>query len=831
MAARLMPGLERRLKAGHVGDVQFDAFTRGRYATDASHYQIMPLGVVTPRTIEEAERTIGICRAEGVSVLPRGGGTSQSGQTVNELVVIDGSRHLNRIIDLDIAGRRCVVEPGIVLDDLNRALKPTGLWFPVDISTASRATIGGMAGNNSCGARSLRYGNTRENVLSIDALLADGTRAHFGPAIGGKVEVPHALARDLSALAAREAAEIERRFPKVQRRVGGYNLDALLPGKNDVNFAHLLVGSEGTLAYSTQIELKLSPLLGRRAVGACHFGRFYDAMEAAQHIVKLGPIAVELVDRTMIGLARDIAMLRPTIEQFVRGDPEAILLVEFGEDDHEENLRRLKRLEALIGDLGYGWDRIGNKRGGVVEVLDPKLQAAITDVRTAGFNIIMSMKEQGKPVSFVEDCAVPLEHLADYTARLTDIFEKNGTRGTWYAHASVGCLHVRPVLNLRLEKDVHAMRAIAEEAFAMVREYKGSHSGEHGDGIVRSEFHEKMFGARLVRAFEEVKDRFDPHGLFNPGKIVRAPKFDDRTLLRYGPDYHADAMTTALDWSAYTGAGGGFQGAIEMCNNNGACRALAGGVMCPSYRVTRDERDVTRGRANTLRLAITGQLGPDALTSDEMAETLKLCVSCKACRRECPTGVDMARMKIEVLAARAAKRGLSLHDRLVGYLPRYAPYAAHVPWLMNLRDVLPGAAALSERIAGFSARRSLPQWRSDIFSDLAVSWPGSSRPSTSSLQQDVDARHKAGHDGGESREVVLFADTFNRYFETREYRRGDERARCRRLRRCMSRSPPPDRARCAAAAPFSPSARSTRRSARLSARLRRLRHSSSAAFR
>ena len=303
-------------------------------------------------------------------------------------------------------------------------------------------------------------------------------------------------------------------------------------------------GRKGTLAYSTQIELKLSPLLGRRAVGACHFGRFYDAMEAAQHIVKLGPIAVELVDRTMIGLARDIAMLRPTLEQFVRGDPEAILLVEFGEDDHEENLRRLKRLEALIGDLGFGWDRIGNKRGGVVEVLDPKLQAAITDVRTAGFNIIMSMKEQGKPVSFVEDCAVPLEHLADYTARLTEIFEKNGTRGTWYAHASVGCLHVRPVLNLRLEKDVHAMRAIAEEAFAMVREYKGSHSGEHGDGIVRSEFHEKMFGARLVRAFEEVKDRFDPHGLFNPGKIVRAPKFDDRTLLRYGPDYHADAMTT-----------------------------------------------------------------------------------------------------------------------------------------------------------------------------------------------------------------------------------------------------------------------------------------------
>ena len=375
----------------------------------------------------------------------------------------------------------------------------------------------------------------------------------------------------------------------------------------------ILVGSEGTLAFSTRIELKLSPLLGRRAVGACHFGRFHDAMEAAQHIVKLGPIAVELVDRTMIELAREIAMFRPTLDAFVRETPDAILLVEFGEDDHEENLRRLKRLEQLIGDIGFSWSGSGARWGGVVEVLDPRLQAGITDVRTAGLNIMMSMKEEGKPVSFVEDCAVPLEHLADYTDKLTRIFEQHGTRGTWYAHASVGCLHVRPVLNLRLDKDVTAMRAIAEEAFELVRAYKGSHSGEHGDGIVRSEFHESMFGPRLVRAFEEVKDLFDPENLFNPGKIVRAPKFDDRRYFRYGPGYRGEPMTMRLDWSAFPGAGGGFQGAVEMCNNNGACRNLSGGVMCPSYRVTRNERDVTRGRANTLRLAITGQLGPDAL--------------------------------------------------------------------------------------------------------------------------------------------------------------------------------------------------------------------------
>src|SRR5712692_6352656 len=392
MAARLMPGLERRLKAEVEGDVLFDRFSRGRYATDASQYQMMPLGVVVPRTLADAARAIALARAEGASVLPRGGGTSQCGQSVNESLIIDCSKSLNRIVELDAADHRCVVEPGVVLDDLNRALKPHGLWFAVDISTASRATIGGMAGNNSCGGRSLRYGTMRDNVCSIDAVLADGTPAHFGPVGGDLSAIPASsplqpLARDLLALGAREAGEIEARFPKVQRRVGGYNLDALAPGKNDANLAHILVGSEGTLAFTT----------------------------------KLGPIAVELVDRTMIELASAIAMFRPTIQAFVRGEPDAILLVEFGEDDQEENIRRLKRLEQLMGDLGFGWDKSGKHQGGVVEVLDPALQGAITELRTAGLNIMMSMKEEGKPVSFVEDCAVPLEHLADYTARLTAI--------------------------------------------------------------------------------------------------------------------------------------------------------------------------------------------------------------------------------------------------------------------------------------------------------------------------------------------------------------------------------------------------------------------------
>jgi FAD/FMN-containing dehydrogenase/Fe-S oxidoreductase len=748
--AVIMPGLERRLKAELSGDVQFDRFTRGRYATDASHYQIMPVGVVAPRTIEEAERAIGIAKAEGATVLARGGGTSQAGQTVGESLVIDCSKYLTRVLDLDVKRARCTVEPGIVLDELNRQLKPHGLWFPVDISTASRATIGGMAGNNSCGGRSMRYGTMRDNVIAIDALLADGSLAHFGR-IGGNLNDVSAplrpMVKDLLAIGTREADEIAARFPKVQRRVGGYNLDALVPGKNDVNLAHILVGGEGTLGFSTRIELKLSPLLGRRAVGAVHFGSFYEAMNAAQHIVRLAPIAVELIDRTMIELAREIDIFRPTLEKFVHGAPAAILLVEFGEDDQEENLRRLRQLKDLIGDLGFGWDKNGTQWGGVAEVLNPELQTAITDVRTSGLNIMMSMKQEGKPVSFVEDCAVPLEHLADYTTRLTEIFERHGTRGTWYAHAGSGCLHVRPILNLRLDKDVHAMREIAEEAFAMVREYKGSHSGEHGDGLVRSEFNEPMFGSRLMRAFEEVKDRFDPDGLYNPGKVVRPPKFDDRSLFRYAPDYHGEEIKTHLDWSAFSGTGGGFQGAIEMCNNNGACRKLSGGAMCPSYRVTRDERDVTRGRANTLRLAISGQLGPNALASKEMAETLKLCVSCKACRRECPTGVDMARMKIEVQAARAADHWLSLHDRLVGWLPRYAPFAARRPYWFNLRDRSPLLRRASQIFARFSTKRSLPAWRKDTYRDRS------------------DWAYGADASAEPMREVVLFADTFNRYFE------------------------------------------------------------------
>jgi len=751
--------LEARLRREVRGEVLFDAFSRGRYSTDASIYQIEPLGVVVPRSREDAAAAIAIAREEGVPVLPRGGGTSQCGQTVARALVIDCSKYFDRVISVDVEGRRARVEPGVVLDRLNRLLRKHQLFFPVDPSTASRATIGGMTANNSCGSHSLRYGNMVHNVRGVDALLADGTAAWFGEVPGNfddgsMPERYRDLVRRMRDLHRREADEIERRFPKVLRRVGGYNIDSISDSGH--NMARLLVGSEGTLAFFNEIELELQPVPAHRVLGICHFPSFYGAMAATRQIVELGPSAVELVDRTMIDLSRDIPMFRAAVERFVRGEPAALLLTEFAGNDAPENLRRLEALVELMGDLGFP--------GGVVEAIDPPFQQAVWDIRAQGLNIMMSMKGDGKPVSFLEDCAVRLEDLADYTDRLTRIFEKHGTYGTWYAHASVGCLHVRPVLNLKQEIEVKKMRAIAEEAFAMVREYKGSHSGEHGDGLVRSEFHEAMFGSRMVHAFEEVKDAFDPAGLFNPGKIVRATKMDDRSLFRFKPDYRPLPVDTALDWSEW----GGFAGAAEMCNNNGACRARDAGVMCPSYRATGDEQHLTRGRANTLRLALTGQLGPEALVSEDMRETMDLCISCKGCKRECPTGVDMARMKIEFLHHYRKRHGLTPRDRLIAYLPRYAPYAARIAPLVNLRNGLPMLAALGERRFGLSAQRKLPQWSSHPY---------------------------RGSSSGSGREVVLLVDTFNRYFEP-ENARAAERVLTRAGYRVVSPDPAKGRPVC-----------------------------------
>ena len=771
--------LAARLRKETSGEVMTDTASRGRYATDASIYQAMPVAVFVPKTAQDIASAIQIAAEMGVPVLPRGGGTSQCGQTTGAALVIDNTKYFRNVLDLNLDKGYVEVEPGIVLDHLNGSLKQHGLWYPVDVSTAGQATIGGMAGNNSCGSRSIAYGNMVHNVLGIDAWLADGRIANFSD-YASSTGAAKQLGDFVKNLATTLQPEIEARFPKVLRRVAGYNLDIFhpqseLPYTKDgsVNLAHLLVGSEGTLGYFKSLKLKLAPLPQHKVLGIVNFASFYKAMDSAQHIVKLGPTAVELVDRTMIDLARSNPSFKKTIEtaliDHTAQTPEAILLVEFSGESHAPLLEKLKALQELMSDLGLP--------GSVVPMPDASPQKNLWEVRKAGLNIMMSLKGDGKPVSFIEDCAVPLESLAEYTQALTDVFSKYGSRGTWYAHASVGTLHVRPILDMRRD-GAQKMRAVAEEASALVRKYKGAYSGEHGDGLCRGEWISWQFGPKITEALAEIKYAFDPKGLFNPGKIINPPKMDDASNFRFPPSYKVIQLQPALDWSAWNvqndpvteattapGTGGdpamGLAKAVEMCNNNGHCRKFDAEVMCPSYRVTRDEKHLTRGRANTLRLALSNQLDvkdDSPLGSDAVKEVMELCVSCKACRRECPTGVDMAKMKIEFLAAYKKRVGHSLRDLAVAYLPQYASIISNTPGLaalLNLRNHIAPIAKLQEWLMGISAQRSLPTWKSRTF------WSNKKQVAAHHFTPDqLNTPNQQGNKG-----VVLLADTFNAYFE------------------------------------------------------------------
>jgi len=767
-------GLAKRMRREVRGDIYFDEASRGRYSTDASIYQIMPLGVVLPQTPLDLQIALDVARDEGVPVLPRGGGTSQCGQTVGEALVIDTSKYLRSVTTLDVERQRAVVQPGLVLDHLNAQLKSKGLWFPVDVSTAAQCTLGGMTGNNSCGSRSLHYGNMVHNVLGINAILDDGTQAYFGR-FGDKGDM-RLSSRRLSDLVSRlfqisdsVKTDIANVWPKVMRRVGGYNLDIFFPQSErpytedgSLNLAHLLVGSEGTLATFESIELKLSRLPAHKLLGVVNFPNFQTSMELTKKIVKLKPVAVELVDRTMIELCRANPVFAPVIaDALVRvngQETDALLLVEFAGDDSGQLSQQLDALDVLMADHGLP--------KATVKFIEPARQSALWEVRKAGLNIMMSLRGDGKPVSFIEDCAVPLENLAEYTAKLTEIFAKHGTQGTWYAHASVGTLHVRPILDMRRD-GAAKMRAIAEEASQWVRRFKGAFSGEHGDGLVRSEWVEWQFGPRITKAFEEVKDAFDPSGRLNPGKIVRTTRMDDARLFRFPPGYSTSALNPGFDWSSWnvrndpsvkgdpgsfgikvsapgTGADPslGFAKAVEMCNNNGHCRKFDAGTMCPSYRVTRTEENSVRGRANTLRLALSGQIS-GGLTSSSVRKALDLCVGCKGCKRECPTGVDMAKMKIEVLYQKGKAEGFSLQQRLVADLPSLSNYVRRIPGLafaLNARNWFPGLRWLTQKLLGISSQRPLPSWR-------ATGFRNQSKQLISAPLTECD--------------LVLWADTFN----------------------------------------------------------------------
>ena len=774
--------LAKHLRQHAQGEVLFSAADRGRYATDASIYQVMPLGVFLPRDASDVCVAMDICRDLGVSIVPRGGGTSQCGQTVGAGLVMDHSKHMRHIISVDAQQRTATVEPGLVLDHLNAALKPHGLWYPVDVSTSAQATLGGMAGNNSCGSRSIAYGNMVHNVLGAEAWLADGSLLEFGAyeQAQGRVRQIGDFVRDL---AQQHASEIEAHWPKVLRRVAGYNLD-IFRNQNErpytadgsVNLSHLLIGSEGTLAQTRSLTLRLAELPRAKVLGVVNFPSFYQAMDSAQHIVKLGQgmavgqlSAVELVDRTMIELSLQNPAFAPTIRTALSphingGMPEAVLLVEFSGPSKGDIVHKIKELVELMGDLGLP--------GSVVEMVDDAPQKNLWEVRKAGLNIMMSLRGDGKPVSFIEDCAVPLESLAEYTEALTGVFRKYGSRGTWYAHASVGTLHVRPILDMRRD-GASKMRAIAEEASALVRHYKGAFSGEHGDGLCRGEWIGWQFGPRISEAFAAIKQQMDPGQMLSPQRIVNPPKMDDTTLMRYSPTYKVVPIQTALDWRAWDvqnnpvteqtsapGTGGdpaqGLAKAVEMCNNNGHCRKFDAGTMCPSYRVTRDEQHLTRGRANTLRLALSGQIegltGEDALSSQAVHDAMDLCVGCKGCKRDCPTGVDMAKMKVEFLQHYKAKHGHTMQDKMVAHLPEYAAWAARLAPVLNLRNRMPLLAALTEKLLGLSAKRSLPEWQTRHFFNASAT----SASRTASRAEVLAA----------ARGVVLFVDTFNGYLES-----------------------------------------------------------------
>ena len=715
------------------GKVLFDDFSRGRYSTDSSLYQMTPLGAVLPVDTSDVLELMNYSQRNNIPLLARGGGSSQCGQTVGECIVLDYSRHQNKILDLNIEEKSVWVQPGIVLDQLNAYLKPYGLWYPVDVSTSSRATIGGMTANNSCGSRSLYYGNMVNNVLAVEAILDDGTIHTFEDINKNYLEITnnhnrkYEIIKKFLDIKDKTKEEIDLHFPITQRRVGGYNIDLINP--NGFNTSNILVGSEGTLSLFNKVKLKLWDIPKQKVLGVCFFKSFREAMSIVKELVKLKPTTVELLDHNLIDLAKAIPLYAGEIKKYIKGNPEAVLMVEFIDDDINLIKQKLKDLETLV--------KSDNSENDFAAHENLKDQKAIFEIRKAGLNILMSMKGDKKAVAFIEDCAVTLEHLADYTSGLKDVFKKYNTSGMFYAHASVGTLHVRPVLNMKTEEDVKNMRSIAEEAFTMVKKYKGSHSGEHGDGIVRSEFHEMMFGKKIVNAFEEIKDTFDPKGLLNPGKIVRAYKSDDRTKMRYKADYKAENISTHYDWSAW----GQFSDAVEMCNNNGACRKLDSGVMCPSYRVTKEEKDLVRGRANTLRLALSNQLPEGSFASKEMFETMELCVSCKACQRECPMSVDMAKMKSEFLSHYYQKFSMSMKDKVISDMPKLIWLIKIIAPLFNKIKNIPILNSIIEQI-GFSAKRQMPEVQNI-------------KPLKEIYQTQPELANK----------VILLADTFNINFE------------------------------------------------------------------
>ena len=732
--------LRQELVSQLAGEVRFDKLSRALYSTDASVYQIEPLGVVVVRSREDVVRTVQVCSRLRCPITARGGGTSQVGQAIGPGLQLDTSKFFNRLMEVNVTARWARVEPGIVLDELNEQLRPHGLQFAPDLSTSNRATLGGMMANNSCGARSMLYGKTIDHVLEQHVVLADGSVAHLRPLAPEELEAVsrgHSLEaagyRAVQELAASCAEEIKQRFPKILRRGGGYNLDAFLHRDQPFNLAKLMVGSEGTLGIVVEAKVKLVPIPRTSVLLVIHFTDLLPALAATPAILEHRPSAIELLDKFILDSTRQTPSME-SLRDFIRGDPGALLIVEF-QGDHQESL--LEQLDSLELDLkskqlGYHYHR----------ALDPVAQGRIWSLRRGALGLSMAMKGDAKSFSFVEDTAVAPEKLRDYIERFLQLVRRHRTTAGVYAHASVGCLHVRPVVNLKTEAGVRQFEAIASEVADLVLEYGGAISGEHGDGLVRSPFMRRMFGPTLYEAFRSIKRAFDPLGIFNPGKIVDSPPLTAN--LRYGPSYQTPDPPTFFDYSEY----GGLGRAVEMCSGLGACRKKLSGTMCPSYMATLDEMHTTRGRANALLLAMTGRLGEARLTDQQVLQALDLCLECRACKSECPVGVDMARYKSEFLAGHWGRNGVAWQARLLGHLHAISQWGSRSApvsnWLVRSWPV----RQLNEVLFGIDSRRKLPEWRHPTLAH----W--------------FRRRNGVPRTSGDAPRVVLFNDTFTNYYQS-----------------------------------------------------------------
>jgi len=712
--------LKRNALAQHLrkhieGEVRFDTLSRKLYSTDASIYQMEPLGVVLPRTAEDVVAVVQIAGEMEVPLTARGGGTSLSGQSIGPGVVMDCSKHLHNILDIDPHARVARIQPGVVLDQFNQALADHNLQFGPEVSTSSRANLGGMIGNNSAGSRSIVYGKTIDHVRRLNVVLSDGSRTVFGPvppaewdhrATGRSLEGD--VYRRVREIVQQRRDEIQRRFPRILRRVSGYNLDVLCQGltggpplvpspfvspDTPVGLHQLVVGSEGTLAVVTEAELNLLPRPKYRGLLIPQFASLAAAMDAVAACLEMQPSAIELMDHFLLELTAGKLALRDTM-QAIRGRPKAVLMVEFSSDEEGEVTDRIERLERRLREVPGVT--------ALVPALDPAVRDPLWNLRRAAMPLLYSMPGDRKPVTFIEDAAVTPARMPEFVARFRELLQRHGTDGAFYGHASVGCLHIRPLLNLKEAGEVARMRQITSEVCDLVLEFGGSLSGEHGDGLARSEWNEKMFGPQVYDAFWQVKKAFDPRGLLNPGRVVGAPPMTEN--LRYHPAYAPVEPETIFDYRKQEG----FVRSIELCNGNGACRKREGGTMCPSFRATLDEKDSTRGRANALRLALSGEEPLKELSSKWVHEVFDLCLMCKACKTECPSSVDVAKLKAEFLQLYYQKHRRPLGHLLMAGLPAFNRLAAPLAPLVNWAQHRKLFRWVLETVGGIDQRRSLP---------------------------------------------------------------------------------------------------------------------------